>query len=120
MACGVDRPRFGHGVAAHGPERPRHPTPLRPGISGAGGQPLIWDEKAFSVLLEDSAADVEHRHVQPQPEGSRNDFALGAALVERFERNVPRRTAPYPAESANDDLALLRGARQLVLMPPLP
>jgi subtilisin family serine protease len=88
------------------------------GDLGAGGQPLIWDEKAFSVLLEDSAADVEHRAPpdQARPEESRNDVAFGAALVERFERHVSRRTAPYPAESAKNDLTLLRAAHQFVLM----
>src|SRR3954468_7564135 len=66
------------------------------------GEPLIWDEQAFSVLLAESVA--------------RNDFALGAALVERFERHLPERATPYPAASAGADLACLRAVRQFVQM----
>src|SRR3954452_18054676 len=79
------------------------PPPNSPPAGDLGvGEPLIWDEHAFSVLLAESVA--------------RNDFALGAALVERFERHLPERVTPYPAPSAGADLACLRAVRQFVLM----
>jgi endonuclease G len=66
------------------------------------GEPLIWSERAFSVLLAESAA--------------RNDFALGSTLVERIERHLPQRATPYPAASARADLACLQAVRQFVMM----
>jgi len=66
------------------------------------GEPLIWSEQAFSVLLADSVA--------------RNDFALGSTLVQRIERHLPQRATPYPAASAGADLRCLQAARQFVLM----
>jgi subtilisin family serine protease/tetratricopeptide (TPR) repeat protein len=78
------------------------PPDAAPAGDVSAGEPLIWDEHAFSVLLDESVA--------------RNDFALGAALVERFERHLPQRATPYPGASANTDLSCLQAVRQFVLM----
>ena len=76
--------------------------PSPEGVAAAdpeGGEPLIWDAQAFSVLLAESIA--------------RNDFALGAALVSRFEQHVE---SPYPVGNGRADLQCLREGRLFVLM----
>ncbi len=83
------------------------PASAPDGDPDGAGEPLAWNEQAFTVLLTDAA--------------KRNDFAFGAALVAVFTDHLPRRAESlpdpaYPADHANADLAALRGARLFPLM----
>ena len=64
--------------------------------------PIAWNEKVFSAEL--NAAVTRHDRNQAE------------RLVEAFAQHAAGRTAPYPAEHANGDLAILRQERQFKLM----
>ena len=73
-------------------------------LDGAG-EPLAWNEQAFTVLLTDAA--------------KRNDFAFGAALVAVFTDHLPRRaaSASRPGLSRRPRQRRPRGAARRTAVP---
>ena len=80
------------------------PSPGASGVADAAdeGASLPWNEVAFSRLLADAVARLDHHRSQ--------------ALIAEFTRQVAAAGEPYPAEHARNDLKTLRRKRQFTLM----